>query len=1023
MCPSPTEDFGFRLPDDEWMKRVRRAVSTRQAGEGPDDLDRCAHVKNKTDSASSDPSSCPDGPPDDDYPDATKSLPSPAVGSIALATPTQIGPYRVLRVIGRGGMGVVYEAEQPKPQRTVALKLIRAGIASRSALRRFEHESQLLARLRHPGIAQVYDAGTHSDGEATVPYFVMEYIPNARTIVEYANEKKLGTRDRLKLLATVCDAVHHGHQKGIIHRDLKPGNILVDSSGQIKIIDFGVARSTDSDMAVTTLQTDVGQLIGTLQYMSPEQCEANPNDIDTRSDVYALGVILYQLLTDRMPYDVSRAAIYEAIRVIREQEPDKISSYNRTLRGDVETIAKKALEKDRDRRYQGASELSADIGRYLNNEPISARPPSLAYQLRVFTRRNRGIVVAGATVMLVLVVATVVSSTLYVRSQRAELRALTAAEESKREAKRALHVQQFLSNMLSAVDPGRAKGEDVSVLQVLDAAAARIGDELRDEPEVEMAVRWTIAETYLQLGRYADSIPQYEAVVDLARRLDGPESEEALRAESRLTEGVYQLGYVGDALSRFRALAPRIERAFPHDSAQYIKFRNEFANTMRAAGLNEEAEPILERALRLSRQHLGVAHPETATCALNMGWIYMNLGKYAEAEPLFLEAISVREKQHGTESPWTIRAKREAAGSYLRMGRFEDAERWGWEAVDTARRVLPPGHIDLSLSYNVYLASLQRLGRAAEGEQEALELLSTLRGLADSPDATADDLNLCAWTLLTAEPSHLRDAGAALTYAKRADALSNHSNHMVLDTLALGLFRTGQVDKAIEAQQRAIERLPRRHYATADMITRLVEFIREGGNVDSIEAMIRSVFSKRRTEYGEDDPAALNLLTALGGELNRVGRHERAASVFRELLDVLTRNDAADRTDVVPTLVHLGKSLVLDDRPREAEKPLRQAVRTIANTHGKGTLQVGESRHWLGRCLLAQDRFDEGAKEFAAAYELFAALGTEEAAYSAQETARWQADLYDEWHDAEPGNGYDAKAAEWRATLSNNVVP
>ena len=248
--------------------------------------------------------------------------------------PKQIGQYHIKRAIATGGMGTVYEAVQERPRRTVALKVMKQGIASRSALRRFEYESQILARLRHPGIAQVFEAGTHHDGTSTVPYFVMEYIPNAKPINKYADEKRLGSRERLELFAQVCDAVQHGHQKGIIHRDLKPGNILVDSQGQPKIIDFGVARSTDSDMAVTTLQTDVGQLIGTLQYMSPEQCEADPHDIDTRSDVYALGVVIYELLCGKLPYYVTGVAMHEATRIIREQHPTKLSTINRALRGD-----------------------------------------------------------------------------------------------------------------------------------------------------------------------------------------------------------------------------------------------------------------------------------------------------------------------------------------------------------------------------------------------------------------------------------------------------------------------------------------------------------------------------------------------------------------------------------------------------------------------------------------------------------------------------------------------------------------
>ena len=230
-----------------------------------------------------------------------------------------VGGYRIKRVIAAGGMGVVYEAQQEQPRRVVALKVMRAGLASRSALRRFEYEAQLLARLRHPGVAQVYEAGTHDDGRARVPWFAMEYIPGALDLVSYAVKNKLSTEQRLELMAKVCEAVQHGHQKGIIHRDLKPANILVDTSGQPKVIDFGVARATDSDLALTAMQTDVGQLIGTLQYMSPEQCEADPHDLDMRSDVYALGVVLYELLTGALPYRVSQKTVMESARTICEE--------------------------------------------------------------------------------------------------------------------------------------------------------------------------------------------------------------------------------------------------------------------------------------------------------------------------------------------------------------------------------------------------------------------------------------------------------------------------------------------------------------------------------------------------------------------------------------------------------------------------------------------------------------------------------------------------------------------------------
>ena len=328
----------------------------------------------------------------------------------ARSHPAAIGRYRILRVLGEGGMGVVYEAEQDEPRRIVALKVIKLDLATPDRLRRFKQESQALARLQHPGIAQIYESNTADTGFGPQPYFAMESI-RGLPLQQYAEVHQLETRQKLALMVKVCDAVHHAHQRGLIHRDLKPGNILVDESGQPKILDFGVARITQADApeddGQITMQTGLGQLVGTIAYMSPEQVLGDPLEVDTRSDVYALGVILYELLCGRLPYEVNHRQLPEAMRTIREEEPAPLGSTDRKHRGDIETLVRKALEKNKSRRYASAADLGLDIQRYLNDEPIAARPPSAGYQLQKFTRRHRAGVTVGAVLLVALCAATV----------------------------------------------------------------------------------------------------------------------------------------------------------------------------------------------------------------------------------------------------------------------------------------------------------------------------------------------------------------------------------------------------------------------------------------------------------------------------------------------------------------------------------------------------------------------------------------------------------------------------------------
>jgi serine/threonine protein kinase len=332
--------------------------------------------------------------------------------------PERIGSYKILGVLGQGGMGVVYLAEQEKPRRQVALKVIRPEKVSPAMLRRFEYEGELLARLQHPGIAQIFEAGMAPSEQGRQPFFAMEYI-KGQSLLAYARAKHLDVRQRLALFIKVCEAVEHAHQRGIIHRDLKPGNLLVDETGQPKLLDLGVARMTEAE-ANAKPQTFMGQLVGTLDYMSPEQATANPNDLDTRADVYSQGVLFYQLLSGKLPYPVKGKAIPEAVRIICEEEPAPLGSHDKAFRGDLQTIAAKALEKDRARRYQSAADLARDIERYLHDEPILARRPSKWYQFRKFARRNKALV-TGLCVILVLLVGGIIGTTSgWVRAREAE---------------------------------------------------------------------------------------------------------------------------------------------------------------------------------------------------------------------------------------------------------------------------------------------------------------------------------------------------------------------------------------------------------------------------------------------------------------------------------------------------------------------------------------------------------------------------------------------------------------------------
>jgi len=702
----------------------------------------------------------------------TQSMPS-ATGATpaASAFPARIGRYAIRGVLGEGGMGTVYEAEQDQPRRVVALKVIRAGHLSPQLLRRFEHESLVLGRLQHPGIAHVYEAGTIEDARGQpVPFFAMELIRGV-SLTTYAARNKLGTRARLELIARICDAAYHAHQKGVIHRDLKPGNILVDESGQPKILDFGVARAIDSDVQQATLHTDIGQprteigqLVGTAPYMSPEQVRGDPDELDTRSDVYALGVVAYELLTGRLPYKVGRKTTHEAVRVILEEEPTRLSSLDRTLRGDVETIVAKALEKDKVRRYQSAEAFAGDIRRSLKDEPIAARPASTWYQVTKFSKRNKALV-GGVVASFIMLLAGIAGTAWQARVAARE------RGEARQRADELQKVSDFQANMLRQVDPAQAgklltadvqarfeeaiAGAGVSasaragrveafmgewkrvnatdaaraliVSTILKPAVEALDKQFADQPLADAALRQALADRYRELGLYDTALPLQEKALATRRRILGEEHPQTISSINQMGVLLDSQGKLEEAERYYREALEKSRRVNGEDHRETLTMINNMGYLMWAEGKLDAAEPYFREALEKRRRAFGEEDPGTLGSIANLGALLYYQRKLDEAEPLYREALEKRRRILGEEHPETLISIGNL-GSLLRAkGKMAEAEPLYREALDKSRRVLGEEHPDTLIAMSNMGYLLRSEGKLAEAEPLYREALTKYR--------------------------------------------------------------------------------------------------------------------------------------------------------------------------------------------------------------------------------------------------------------------------------------------------------
>lgn len=689
--------------------------------------------------------------------------------------PTRIGPYDIIQLLGEGGMGVVYEAEETAPvRRRVALKLVRKGLDdAREVLARFDAERRALAVMSHPGIARVLQAGSTDDGE---PYFAMELV-RGLPLTEFCDTKRLAVRERLQLFIGICEAVQHAHQKGVIHRDLKPSNILVtdeDGTPQPKIIDFGIAKALGPQPA-DAAKTMAGFAMGTVAYMSPEQASTTAIDVDTRADIYSLGVILYELLVGALPHDPAQVGVFEFLArlasgdtmpptpsaglstvvaqsdVIAQRRRTDFRHLQRELRGDLDWITMKAMHPDRVLRYETANGLATDLRRHLTNEPVAARPPSTRYRLEKFVRRHRmGVIVAGVASVLVTV-SSVVATVGFVRARRAEQ---LAAEE----AAAAKQVADFMVDLFRQSDPNVQRRQNMTAQALLEQGIRRVSMDLASQPLLQARLMQTMGTVETSLGKFAEARVLLEDVLRTRERLlgsDHPLVGETLTSLGELTRERGELDvaetYLTRALAiREEALGPRnvdvattmsmlavlrvrqtrlaeaeslYQRVLAIDAlvrepndARTLRDIRGLAAVYRAMDRKVEADSLWRLVLQRQEQSLGADHPDVGSTLNNLGTLAYFDGKYAEAARYYARSRPIIEKAFGSDHPQTSGVINNQGEVLWKLKRFAEAEPLLRQALAIKERVYTPQHASIAISLNGLAGVLRDSGRPAEAE-------------------------------------------------------------------------------------------------------------------------------------------------------------------------------------------------------------------------------------------------------------------------------------------------------------------